>query len=122
MFLFAEEGGAHHAPLIVEFINHYLGKPVHEFQIAYTKPFWDNLFSRFGTNAETVFGQPYTVENAIPWYTIMFAIACILTLAAIWIFVGKHIGEKPHAERQRANQITDEFDQENQRRDNKRHQ
>jgi hypothetical protein len=78
MFLFAEEG--HHDPLIVQFINHYLGKPVHEFQIHYTKPIWDKFFSNFGTNAEAVFGAPYTEENAIPWYTIMFVIACILTI------------------------------------------
>ena len=44
MFLFAE--GGHHTPLIVEFINHYLGKPVHEFQMAYTKPIWDKFGKR----------------------------------------------------------------------------
>ena len=37
MFLLAE--GGHHTPLIVEFVNHYLGEPVSRFQIAYTKPF-----------------------------------------------------------------------------------
>lgn len=94
MFLFSESGG-HHEPIIVEFINHYLGAPVHEFQIHYTKPFWDNyIFSRFGTNAEAVFG-PYTVENAIPWYTIMFVIACILTMVVIWIFKGKLSEDDP---------------------------
>lgn len=94
MFLFSE-GGGHHEPIIVEFINHYLGAPVHEFQIHYTKPFWDNyIFSRFGTNAEAVFGA-YTVENAIPWYTIMFVIACILTLVVIWIFKGKLSEDDP---------------------------
>jgi hypothetical protein len=75
MFLFAE--GGHPTPLIVDFINYYLGEPVHRFQMAYTKPIWDKFFSNFGTDAETMFGI-YTPENAIPWYTIMFVIACIL--------------------------------------------
>lgn len=93
MFLFAE--GGHHEPLIVEFINHYLGKPVHEFQLAYTKPIWDKFFSNFGTNAEAVFGGPYTEENAIPWYTIMFVIACILTIIVIYILKGKLSEDDP---------------------------
>ncbi len=88
MFLFAE-GSGEHTPLIVEFINHYLGKPVHWFEVNYTQKFWDNyIFSHFGTSAEKVFG-PYTVENAIPWYTVMFVIACILTVVVVWIFKGK---------------------------------
>lgn len=94
MFLFAE--GGHHAPLIVEFINRYLGKPVYEFQLEYTKPVWDKFFSNFGTEAEAVFG-PYTVENAIPWYTIMFVIACILTVTFIWIIKGKISEDDPKA-------------------------
>lgn len=92
MFLLAE--GGHHTPLIVEFVNTYLGKPVYEFQLAYTKPLWDQLFAKFGTNAETMFG-PYTVENAIPWYTIMFVIACILTVCAVSILKGKLSSEDP---------------------------
>lgn len=94
MFLFSE-GGGHHTPLIVEFINTYLGKPVYEFQLAYTKPIWDkHVFAKFGTNAEAVFG-PYTPENAIPWYTIMFVIACILTVIIISIFKGKLSEDDP---------------------------
>lgn len=93
MFLFAE-GGGHHEPILVEFINHYLGEPVHQFQTGYTRPIWDKIFSNFGTNAEAVFG-PYTVENAIPWYTIMFVIACLLTIAVIWIFKGKLSEDDP---------------------------
>lgn len=93
MFLFAEDG-EHHTPLIVEFINHYLGEPVHHFQMDYTKKIWDKFFSNFGTNAEAVFG-PYTVENAIPWYTIMFVIACILTIILIRIFKGKLSEDDP---------------------------
>jgi F-type H+-transporting ATPase subunit a len=92
MFLFAE--GAEHTPLIVEFINTYLGKPVHEFEIHYTKPLWDKLLANFGTNAEKLFGE-YTVENAIPWYTIMFVIACLLTIALVWIFKGKLSDDAP---------------------------
>lgn len=93
MFLFSE-GGGHHTPLIVDFINHYLGKPVHEFQLNYTKPIWDKFFSNFGTEAEKVFG-PYTLENAIPWYTIMFVIACILSLIVISILKGKLSEDDP---------------------------
>lgn len=94
MFLFAGDGG-HATPLIVEFVNHYLGKPVHEFQVAYTKPVWDDILGRFGTSAEEAFGV-YTVENAIPWYTVMFVIACILTVTLIWIFKGKLSEDDPH--------------------------
>ena len=93
MFLFAAEGG-HHEPIIAEFINHYFGKPVHEFQVAYTKPIWDKIFSNFGTNAEKVFGA-YTPENAIPWYTTMFVIACLLTIGIVWILKGKLSEDDP---------------------------
>jgi F-type H+-transporting ATPase subunit a len=86
MFLLAE--GGHHTPLIVEFINTYLGEPVNRFELAYTKPLWDSFLAKFGTNAESVFG-PYTPENAIPWYTIMFVIACLLTVLIVWIMKGK---------------------------------
>jgi F-type H+-transporting ATPase subunit a len=92
MLLFAE--GGHSSPLIVDFINHYLGKPVHEFQVAYTKRAWDWFFGFFGSNAEAVFGK-YTEENAIPWYTVMFVIACLLTVATIWILKGKLSEDDP---------------------------
>lgn len=92
MFLSAE--GGHHTPLIVEFINHYLGEPVYHFQMNYTKPIWDKFFSNFGTDAETVFGV-YSPENAIPWYTIMFAIACVLTIFVISILKGKLSEDDP---------------------------
>lgn len=93
MFLFAEEGGEH-TPLIVDFINHYLGEPVYKFEIAYTKPLWDSILGRFGTNAETLFGK-YTPENAIPWYTVMFVIACILSVIVIYLLKGKLSGDDP---------------------------
>ncbi len=94
MFLFAEHGGEH-TPLIVEFINHYLGEPVLWFEKNYTQKFWDNyVFNHFHTNAEKVLG-PYNLENAIPWYTVMFVIACILTMVVIWIFKGKLSEDDP---------------------------
>ena len=93
MFLFAE-GGGHHTPLIVEFVNHYLGEPVHRFQMAYTYPFWERVLGKFGTTPEAVFG-PYTPETAIPWYTVMFVIACILTVLVIWSLKGKMSEDDP---------------------------
>ncbi|MGD9561694.1 MAG: F0F1 ATP synthase subunit A [Pyrinomonadaceae bacterium] len=93
MLLFAE--GGHHVPLIVEFVNHYLGEPVHHFQVNYTQRMWDHLvFRHMGTTAEAMFG-PYTVENAIPWYTIMFVIACILTVIIIYLLKGKLAEDDP---------------------------
>ncbi|MDQ3321565.1 MAG: F0F1 ATP synthase subunit A [Acidobacteriota bacterium] len=94
MFLLAEEGG-HHTPIVVEFINRYLGEPVHQFQKNNTEPIWDDyILNHFGTNAEALFGA-YTPENAIPWYTIMFFIACILTVIVIWILKGKLSEDDP---------------------------
>lgn len=94
MLLFSE-GGGHHVPLIVEFVNHYLGEPVHRIQMATTYPMWKSFFARFGTTPEKVFGAEYTPENAIPWYTIMFVIACILTIIIIRLFKGKLSQDDP---------------------------
>lgn len=94
MFLFSE-GGGHHTPMIVEFINHYLGEPVYRFQMAYTKPVWDKLFAKFGTTPEKVFGAEYSPENAIPWYTIMFVIACLLTVFIVYLLKGKLSEDDP---------------------------
>lgn len=92
MYLFA---GGHHTPLIVEFVNHYLGEPLHHFQVNYTQRMWDHLvFRHFDTSAEAVFG-PYTVENAVPWYTIMFVIACLLSVLVIWLLKGKLSDDDP---------------------------
>jgi F0F1-type ATP synthase membrane subunit a len=93
MFLLAEEGG-HHEPIVVEFINHYLGEPIHHFQLRYTKPIWESILKPFGTTPEALFGA-YTPENAIPWYTVMFVIACILTMVVIWILKGKISEDDP---------------------------
>lgn len=92
MFLLAE--GGHHTPIIVEFVNHYLGEPVHKFQVAYTKPLWEKVLAPLGTTPEAVFGA-YSPENAIPWYTVMFVIACILSVVVIWILRGKLSSEDP---------------------------
>ena len=97
MLLFAEE--AHEAPLIVQFINHYLGEPFYNFEVNVTKPLWDKFLGIFGSSAEGQFG-PYTHENAIPWYTIMFVIACILSVLIIWIFKGKLSEDEPHGGQQ----------------------
>lgn len=95
MLLFAE--GGHQLPLIVQFVNHYLGEPVHHFQVTYTEPMWNKyVFSKFGTTAANVFG-PYTVENAIPWYTIMFVIACLLTVFVVSLLKGKLSSDDPKA-------------------------
>jgi F-type H+-transporting ATPase subunit a len=80
----AAEEGAHHVPAVVEFVNHYVGEPVHHFQLQYTKPLWDKFFGYFGTTAEKVFGA-YTPENAVPWWTVMFVLAVLFTLVVVWV-------------------------------------
>src|SRR5687767_8938274 len=94
MFLFAESG-EHHTPLIVDFVNHYLGEPVYRIQMATTYKWWTAFFANFGTTPEKVFGHEYTPENAIPWYTVMFVIACLLTVLLIYIFKGKLSEDDP---------------------------
>ena len=84
----------HPLPVIVRMVNRYIGEPVHDFQVHYTKPLWDKFFKLFGTNAESVFG-PYTAENAVPWYTVMFIIAAILSVVIIWILKGKLSEDEP---------------------------
>ncbi len=60
-----------------------------------TYKMWTKFFSNFDTTPEAVFGGPYTPENAVPWYTIMFVIACILTIILIRIFKGKLSEDDP---------------------------
>jgi len=93
MFLFAE--GGEHTPLIVDFVNHYFGQPMHNLQMQTTHKWWTALFAKFGTTPEAVFGGSYTAENAIPWYTIMFVIACLLTVFFVWLLKGKLSGDDP---------------------------
>lgn len=80
----AAESGAHEVPALVQWANSWAGPYAHEFQMNYTKPLWDKFFEKFGTSAEKVFG-PYTVENAVPWYTVMFVLAALLTLLLVWV-------------------------------------
>jgi F-type H+-transporting ATPase subunit a len=100
MFWLAEEAAEHageaehHTPIIVQYVNHWFGQWAYEFELTYTKPKWDWLLAKFGTTPEAAFG-PYTPETAIPWYTVMFVIACILSVAIIWIFKGKLSEEDP---------------------------
>src|SRR5882724_6227459 len=88
------EQSAEHTPIIVEFVNHYFGEWAYRFEMNYTYPLWTKCFAKFGTTPEAVFG-PYTPENAIPWYTVMFVIACILSVAIIWILKGQLSEEEP---------------------------
>jgi F-type H+-transporting ATPase subunit a len=88
------EEAAHHTPVIVELVNHWFGEAALKFELTYTKPIWDKVLGKFGTTPEAAFG-PYTAENAIPWYTVMFFIACILSVALIWIFKGKLSESEP---------------------------
>src|SRR5690349_6428763 len=88
------EEAEHQAPIIVQMVNHYFGEYAYRFEMAYTKPFWDKFLGWFGTRPEDAFG-PYTPENAIPWYTVMFFIACILSVVIIWILKGKLSESEP---------------------------
>src|SRR4026208_76176 len=88
------EEAVHHAPIIVQLVNHWFGESALAFELAYTKPFWDKFLGWFGTTPEATFG-PYTAENAIPWYTVMFFIACILSVIIIWIMKGKLSESEP---------------------------
>ena len=88
------EEAAHHAPIIVQLVNHYFGEQALAFELKYTKPIWDKFLGWFGTTPEAAFG-PYTAENAIPWYTVMFFIACILSVVIIWILKGKLSESEP---------------------------
>src|SRR5215204_7084764 len=88
------EEAEHHAPIIVQLVNHWFGEAALEFELKYTKPIWDKVLGKFGTTPEAAFG-PYSAETSIPWYTIMFFIACILSVVIIWILKGKLSESKP---------------------------
>ena len=100
MFWFAEEAAEHaeeaehQAPIIVQLVNQYFGQYALDFELKYTKPVWDKFLGYFGSTPEAAFG-PYTAENAIPWYTVMFVIACILSVVIIWILKGKLSESEP---------------------------
>ena len=82
-------------PILVRLVNHYFGEWAYNFEMKYTYPKWKWLLAKFGSTPEAAFGGPYTPENAIPWYTVMFVVACILALVLIWIFKGKLSEEEP---------------------------
>lgn len=82
------------APIIVQLVNHYFGEWALRFEMAYTYPLWTKVFAKFGTTPEAVFG-PYNAETAIPWYTVMFVIACILSVVIIWILKGQLSEDEP---------------------------
>jgi len=88
------EEAEHPAPIIVQWVNHYFGEYAYSFEKAYTEPAWNRILGYFGTTAADAFG-PYTPENAIPWYTVMFVIACILSVIIIWILKGKLSESEP---------------------------
>jgi F-type H+-transporting ATPase subunit a len=88
------EEAEHEAPIVVQWVNHYFGEAALRFELAYTKPLWDKFLAKFGTTPEAAFG-PYSAETAIPWYTVMFFIACLLSVAIIWIFKGQLSSDKP---------------------------
>lgn len=93
------EGAATREPALVEFVNRYIGEPVYQFQLRYTKPLWDQILARFGTNAESLFGV-YSSETAVPWYTVMFVVACLITIALIWIMRGRMSEGEPEGGQQ----------------------
>jgi F-type H+-transporting ATPase subunit a len=93
------EGAGHAMPPIVNWANHIFGEPVNHFQVKYTKPLWDKFFHLFGTDAEKVFG-PYTPENAVPWYTVMFILAAIITLVIVWVLRGRLSTDEPEGGQQ----------------------
>jgi F-type H+-transporting ATPase subunit a len=95
MFFLSTEGAeAEHAPILVQLVNHYLGHWAYDLEMKYTYPFWQKVLGKFGTTPEAAFGV-YTPENAIPWYTVMFVVACILSVAVIWIFKGRLSEDEP---------------------------
>ena len=99
LLLSSEQAGkaaehAEQAPILVRLVNQYFGEWAYNFEMKYTYPKWKVFFARFGTTPDSVFGA-YTPENAIPWYTVMFIVACILSLVLIWIFKGQLSEDEP---------------------------
>ena len=89
------------APIVVRLVNHYFGQMAYNFEMKYTYPSWEKFFKLklfgkqiFNTTPEAVFG-PYTPENAIPWYTVMFIVACILSIVVIWVLKGRLSEDEP---------------------------
>ena len=53
------------------------------------------FFNKFGTTPEKVFASEYSPQTAIPWYTVMFVIACILTVVAVRLLKGRLSDDDP---------------------------
>jgi F-type H+-transporting ATPase subunit a len=87
---------AEHIPWIVQKVNDLIGVPVNQFELKYTKPVWDKVL---GTDASTVFGE-YTPQRAVPWYTVMFIIACLLSILVIWLLKRRLSHDEPSGQQQ----------------------
>src|SRR4030081_3140674 len=85
---------AEQVPILVRLVNQYFGEWAYNFEMQYTYPKWKWFLAKFGSTPDAAFG-PYTPENAIPWYTVMFVTACILSVVLIWIFKGKLSEDEP---------------------------
>jgi F-type H+-transporting ATPase subunit a len=83
-----------HVPIVVRLVNEYFGQFAYDFEMKYTHPLWTKILGKFGTTPDAAFGV-YTPANAIPWYTVMFVLACIISLLLIWIFKGRLSEDEP---------------------------
>jgi F-type H+-transporting ATPase subunit a len=84
-----------HSPIIVQWVNHHFGQWAYDLEMKYTYPFWKSFLGKFGSTPEAAFGGAYTPENAIPWYTVMFIIACILSVLVILLLRRKLSTDDP---------------------------
>ncbi len=85
---------AEQAPILVRLVNEYFGEWAYNFEMKTTYRGWKWFLAKFGSTPEAAFGA-YTPENAIPWYTVMFVTACILSLVLIWILKGRLSEDEP---------------------------
>ncbi|MDT5121916.1 MAG: F-type H+-transporting ATPase subunit a [Acidobacteriota bacterium] len=76
---------------IVQKVNELIGTPVSHLEQQYTLPVWKKIL---GTDPEKVLG-PYTPQTAVPWYTVMFIIACIISIIVIWLLKRKLSEDEP---------------------------
>ena len=82
-----------------ELVNH-ISAGCYDFEMKYTYPSGQSFFASSHDPRKAVFG-PYTPETAIPWYTVMFVIACILSVAIIWILKGQTLSRRPGPDNRR---------------------
>src|SRR5438876_7033301 len=85
---------AEQVPILVRLVNQYFGEYAYNFEMKYTYPFWQKFLTKFGSTPEATFG-PYTPDNAIPWYTVMFVMACIISVVLIWMMKGTLSEDEP---------------------------